>query len=344
MKRRLFLATSLAALLAVPVSAQAPAASAPLKRDPVLRGKVDAAMKKAFSFLDKQQKPEGCWSTTEYPGLTALIVQAYLTAPGGQYARSTAVKKGLEFIRSNAKPDGSISAERMANYNTAICLAALVRASDRRDEKAIEAARSFLVGAQVKGAPNAANDGGFGYEPASASKPGRADLDNTVFVLEALKLHREANRTKEIPPGNDLNWQAASDFLARCQQLPSHNKEKWVSSLIYADLKLDDPRLLAARDWLTKHYTLEENPGQGEQGLYYYYHLMAKGLSALKVNELKTADGRSVNWRSELATKLLSLQKSDGSWASENARWMEKDPNLVTTYCLLALAYIHEQL
>jgi squalene cyclase len=41
---------------------------------------------------------------------------------------------------------------------------------------------------------------------------------------------------------------------------------------------------------------------------------------------------------------LEKQQKPDGSWASENGRWMEKDPNLVTTYCLLALAYVHEQL
>ena len=41
-------------------------------------------------------------------------------------------------------------------------------------------------------------------------------------------------------------------------------------SFIYAEMKEDDPRLLAARDWLKAHYTVEENPGMGQQGLYYY--------------------------------------------------------------------------
>ncbi len=374
MNRRLFLATSITALLAVPVCAQSPA---PRKSDPALRAKVAAAIEKGLGFLDKQQKPEGCWSTGEYPGLTALIVQAYLAAPGGKRAGSAAARKGLDFIRSNAKSDGSISADRMANYNTSICLATLLRAGDRRDEKLIESARRFLIGGQVQNSANPAGDGGFGYDPAGGTKSARPDLDNTVFALEALSLYRETNRTKEILPGKDLNWQAAVDFLTRCQQLPSHNKEKWVSgdeserggfvysptsdgkeplraygtmtyagvlSLLYADVKKDDPRLMAARDWLAKHYTLEENPGQGAQGLYYYYHLMAKALTALEVSEMKTADGRAVNWRAELSAKLLSLQKSDGSWASENGRWMEKDPNLVTTYCLLALAYVHDRL
>ena len=70
---------------------------------------------------------------------------------------------------------------------------------------------------------------------------------------------------------------------------------------------------------------------------------MAKGLTAAGVKTLKTPDGKTVDWRAELTAKLLSLQKPDGSWSSENGRFMEKDPNLVTTYCLLALAWLAEE-
>lgn len=55
------------------------------------------------------------------------------------------------------------------------------------------------------------------------------------------------------------------------------------------------------------------------------------------MKSLKTKDGREVDWNAELTAKVLSLQKPDGSWAGANGRWMEKDPNLVTAYCLLAL-------
>ena len=65
--------------------------------------------------------------------------------------------------------------------------------------------------------------------------------------------------------------------------------------------------------------------------------MMAKGLAAAGIDQLAVTGDRKVDWRSELAAKLLSLQRPDGSWASENGRWMEKDPNLVTTYCILAL-------
>jgi squalene-hopene/tetraprenyl-beta-curcumene cyclase len=33
----------------------------------------------------------------------------------------------------------------------------------------------------------------------------------------------------------------------------------------------------------------------------------------------------------------------DGSWVNENPRWMEGDPNLVTAYALLALAYCQKE-
>ena len=36
-----------------------------------------------------------------------------------------------------------------------------------------------------------------------------------------------------------------------------------------------DPRVKAAYDYITKHYGLDENPGLGERGLYYYYQTFA---------------------------------------------------------------------
>src|SRR4030095_1713971 len=90
-------------------------------------------------------------------------------------------------------------------------------------------------------------------------------------------------------------------------------------SYIYADLTRDDSRVTAAIDWLKKHYKLAENPGLERQGLYYYYHLMAKGLAAAGVEQLETADGKKVDWARELAAKLINLPKPDGSWGKQTA-------------------------
>ena len=108
-------------------------------------------------------------------------------------------------------------------------------------------------------------------------------------------------------------------------------------SYIYADLKRDDPRVLAVMDWLAKNFSLQENPGMGEQGYYYYLHLMTKGLSIVGVDKLELADGKKIDWRKEVAMKLINLQKADGSWANSNGRWWEKDPALVTSYAMLTL-------
>jgi squalene-hopene/tetraprenyl-beta-curcumene cyclase len=116
-------------------------------------------------------------------------------------------------------------------------------------------------------------------------------------------------------------------------------------SFIYAGLDRDDPRVSAAIDWLTKNYTLEENPGLGHQGRFYYFHTMAKALNAAGVDFLETEAGKAIDWRKELGEKLLDIQKADGSWVNDGSgRWMEGDPVLTTGYILLALARLHNSL
>jgi squalene-hopene/tetraprenyl-beta-curcumene cyclase len=111
-------------------------------------------------------------------------------------------------------------------------------------------------------------------------------------------------------------------------------------SYIYANMKRDDPRVVAVFDWLRANYTLDENPGMGPQGLYFYLHTMTKALTAYGVDELELKEGRKLNWRKEVAMRLLNLQRQDGSWFNDNARWMEKDPVLVTSYGVLSLELI----
>jgi squalene-hopene/tetraprenyl-beta-curcumene cyclase len=115
-------------------------------------------------------------------------------------------------------------------------------------------------------------------------------------------------------------------------------------SFIYADLKKDDPRVTSALEWLKENYTLDENPGLQHAGLYYYYHLMSKGLAAAGVKELELRDGRKVDWEKDFAGKLISLQNGNGEWVNDTGRWMEKDPILVTSYCVMALEIVIDRL
>jgi squalene-hopene/tetraprenyl-beta-curcumene cyclase len=115
-------------------------------------------------------------------------------------------------------------------------------------------------------------------------------------------------------------------------------------SYVYADIKSDDPRVTSALDWLRGNYTVDENPALGPQGLYYYYELMAKALTFAGVDTLETKDGRKVNWREDLALKLLNLQQSDGSWTNENGRWWEKDQILDSAFSVTTLEIIQNKL
>jgi len=115
-------------------------------------------------------------------------------------------------------------------------------------------------------------------------------------------------------------------------------------SLIYAKVGPDDPRVIAVKEWLGKNYTVEENPNMGPQGLYYYYQAMAKALNATGIDKLELEDGTMADWRKDLASKLLSSQRENGSWVNDNGRWMESNPVLVTAYTVMALEEVYRSI
>jgi squalene-hopene/tetraprenyl-beta-curcumene cyclase len=387
------------ALLAAALLAPVLTAAEPLPRDEAnvsVRNEVLTAITKGLAYLQRQQQPSGMFAnplnaatSAEHPSLTALPLLAFHYEPTGKAKTEYAdtLQKGYAYLRTQVQPDGGIYTKSLSNYNTSVSLTALLNSGEPKDEPILAKARAFVVGQQATNMTKPGLDGGFGYGPVGASpKRQHPDLDNTLIALEALRAYRKARPQVEVAAGPDLNWQAAIDFISRCQNLPSHNKMDWASddpankggfvyypgfsnageqplpdgktalrsygsmtyggllSFIYADLKPGDPRIVAALEWLQKNYTLEENPGMGRAGLYYYYHLTAKGLATAKVRELTTADGKKVNWPRELALKLINLQNGNGSWVNDTARWMEKDPVLVTTYGVLTLEIIYQQL
>lgn len=121
-----------------------------------------------------------------------------------------------------------------------------------------------------------------------------------------------------------------------------------LKGLVFAGLDRDDPRVEAAWRWLERNYTLDVNPGFEHssdptapyQGLFYYFHSMARALSVFEVDVVTDARGTPHPWRAELAGRLLAMQSPlDGSWVNENApRWWEGNPVLATSYALLTLA------
>jgi squalene-hopene/tetraprenyl-beta-curcumene cyclase len=341
------------------------------------------AITRGLSYLKTQQKPEGCWSSEEHPALTALPLMAFRRDPSGAFREGAEdfLQRGYQFIRSKAQPDGGIYVRSLSNYNTSLCLVALLYTGRPEDELLLQKARGFIIGQQAKGMVNESLDGGIGYGAVGVSpKRQHPDLDNTLVSLEALRAYQSAHPASEIAGKGDLDWEAAIAFISRTQNLPATNSGSskqeadkggfvyypgfsnadsnegpkslrsygsmsyaGLLSFIFADLKRDDQRVVAAIDWLTRNYSIAEYPGMGKAGLFYYYHLMTKGLSAAGISRLELTNGKKVEWAPQLARKIIDLQNGDGSWSNDTGRWMEKDPVLVTSYCVLTLETIASQ-
>ena len=127
-----------------------------------------------------------------------------------------------------------------------------------------------------------------------------------------------------------------------------------LKSYTMAGIPPTDPRVAAAVRWIEHNWTLQENPGAGEdadeklrhQGLFYYYMVLAQALDAAGITSLRvpgkgeTDEALPVDWKKELRATLLAAQRADGSWLNErNGRWWEDQPVICTIYALLALAH-----
>jgi squalene-hopene/tetraprenyl-beta-curcumene cyclase len=113
-------------------------------------------------------------------------------------------------------------------------------------------------------------------------------------------------------------------------------------SFIYAEVDRHDPRVQAAADWAIRHWTLDENPGAGQEGLFYYYNVLTKGLAVFGQHEFIRESGQPLNWRQEVMEQILTTQRAEdasgmGYWLNDNGRYWENDPVLVTAYTLIAL-------
>ncbi len=326
---------------------------------------------KAVAFLRSRQNGEGGWSTEREPGITALVVTALLRS-GRATPTDPAVTRALGYLERFVSPQGGLPEVAHANYATTIALLAFKEANaNGRYDRVIDQGQTFLKTMQWDDGENKPKQdafyGGAGY----GGKNSRPDLSNTTFFIEAL---RETGL-----PADDPALQKALVFVSRCQNLKSEfNDQAWadkvndggfiytaanggssfagkeangglrsyagmtyagLKSMIYAGLTADDPRVKAALAYIEKHYTLDENPGMGQAGLYYYYHTFAKALHLLNRPTLTDASGQAHDWRADLTAALAKRQNRDGSWVNPADRFLEGDPNLVTAYGLLALAY-----
>ena len=331
---------------------------------------VDSAIEKGARYLLSVQEADGHWSDAQMPALTALPVWALAWSRPNVEGRDKAIDKGVLFVLATQREDGGFYMPKpgrggsgLGNYNTSVCLSSLFE-SGRAPAAAMLKAREFIASSQLTGDDTMA--GGFGYEKVSRRR--YADLSNTSYAMDAM---RRTALLEELRPGGrrvDLDWEKALAFVEGLQKkdgderggaayndrtpqggvatngagrvsLRAYGSMSYAAVLSMCSAKLTkaDPRVRNALEYCTRFWTVEENPGMGVQGLYYYYDILARALSASGVDALAAEDGRAIDWRGELARKLIALQREDGSWANESNRFWEADPVLCTSFAMLAL-------
>lgn len=353
----------LAVTAAPRAGAQAPAADSALPK----------AVERALEFLrTKGQAEDGTFSSMAGSGVTALTLTAAIR--NGAPLDDPMIAKGLKALEGFVHDDGGIYAARLKNYETCVGILAFAAANkDGRYDETLKNANSYVRGLQigVAGETPAADPtyGGVGY-----GGPERPDLSNTAYLVEALvalgappedealqrallfvsrcqNLDSTYNDTQFAGQVNDGGFY----YVIPTEAVDPSDSERYTpngglrsygsmsysgfKSLVYAGLTENDPRVKAVTEWVSKNYSVKENPGVGSAGLFYYYHAFAAGLAAAKLDEVVDAEGKPHNWRQDLAAELISRQNPDGSWTNSNRQWFENDPNLATAFALLALDY-----
>lgn len=336
---------------------------------PETKAQAQAAMAKGFAWLRAAQSADGSWSDRRFPGMSALALWAMAGAKDP--ANAEAAEKAAAYVASCAQPDGGIYVPipgrrggGLGNYNTCLCLRALHAFGQReRFLKVMLGARAYIASTQIE--TEGMHEGGFGYD--KSSPRAYTDMNNTFYALDAMRATRDVEESR--PAGQkrvDIDWEAARKYVLSMQETegadaggfvynretprrtaPGETREtlRAYGSMTYAgllamlhcDLGRDDPRVRSTCQWLGRHWTLGENPGQGNQGLYFYYEVLARALDAAAVRELPLADGKAVDWREALARELVRRQRADGAWVNASNRFWEGDPALSTSYALLAL-------
>lgn len=316
---------------------------------PADQASIDAAIKYIINF---QQKDGGIYDRMLPSYNTALAVSALSKVKTPQ--AQAAMRRGVDFLRQlqwseSSNPDfggseapkkvdkdhpfyggvGYGRSGRPDNSNLNMFMQAMQDAGVSPDDESVKRALVFLQRTQMDDRVNAmdfakgSRQGGFVYAtvPDAESVDSKPGQSHAGMIEETLSDGTKASRLRAYGSMTYAGFK----------------------SYVYAELPKNDQRVKSALEWIQRNYTLDENPGMGQSGLYYYYVVFARALKAwgeptiATLNDKGESTGKTVNWRANLIDKLAALQNEDGSFRSVDARWMENNPELITAYALIAL-------
>jgi len=317
------------------------------------------------------------------PGMTAIVLKAFMSDDkfdADQPFLEKGFNKLLSYQQANggiyqdmlANYNTAIAVSALAVSKEAEYQAAIA--------KAVAFLRTQQWTGKIEGVPDDVKPkddtdprwGGFGY-----GKKSRPDLSNTQMAMDALhdaglkeddpafkeaikfvtRCQNLSEENKMSPwAGNDGGFvytsadgggSAAGEYIGPDgkRHVRSYGSMTYagLKSMIYAGLKHDDARVVAAWKWISENFTVDENPGMSaagpenaKGGLYYYYYTMGRALGAYGQPVIVDQQGVKHDWRVAMIDAIAKLQKSDGGFVGDQ-KWMEGNSILVTAYAVQAL-------
>ncbi|WP_422930018.1 DUF4159 domain-containing protein [Singulisphaera sp. PoT] len=326
-------------------------------RVPVTAAKVEQAIRNGLVYLKGQQQADGSWPNPGYHhqhtvGPTSLVTHALLTA--GEPVDSPAVKRALEYLEK-FPPD-----EVDGTYAIAMQTIVYGETDPARYAVKIAANVEWLEKNQIREGDN--NPGWPGSWAHASDKTRRGDSSSTQFALLGLNAAAQAG----IPVRPEV-WTFARKFLTQAQKFdggwsyyPNISTMASSASMTCAGVagtiitglrlfqnqeRLDgdaihdcggakvNPGIERGLDWLSKHFSVSENPGSWffRQWKHYYLYGMERVGRFAGLRYIGNHD-----WYREGAEELVATQDVViGSWTGVA---IEREAILSTSFAVLFLA------
>ncbi|OGF53400.1 MAG: hypothetical protein A2497_03265 [Candidatus Firestonebacteria bacterium RifOxyC12_full_39_7] len=285
----------------------------------------EASIRKGIRFLLSQQEENGSFKSAYFP-LGATQMALLVLFKQGWSEEDKPVKKAVDFMLKHEQADGSYFSnneveKEKVSYLTGMAIKVLSKTVNPVYKEKVKKSVEFMKSIQDK-------EGGFGYYKGS-----RADMSATENVAKGLE---EGYNFLNIQK-NDEMWIKMLDYLKNHQNedggfgyaddnettRSSYGSMTAVGLSLQSLFKkpLSSDEVKKSIDWLSKNYTLKENPkAKSDKHYPYYLKALAESLNLYGLDTITDKDNNIHYYYKELVEKLMKEQLEDGSWS---AKWYE---------------------